>query len=261
MKRLLIVLLLLAACTAEKVDMSIKPGNEGFVIGNGSIGVVLTHGLGASPYEVKALAEYLAQRNMTVAAVRLDGHGTSKEDLLHRTWEDWDVNLEQAYDSLKQTKQTVFIGGNSLGGVLALKFAEDHDVDGVIAIAPALILDDSRSNFAWLFKYVTRYSSRVVPEERKPYYYSVFPVSSVAELVALEKIVKKDLSKIDEPIFLLQSKEDNRVKPESSQMIYDSVASQKKELVWVNGTDHVVILADNKETYYEQVYRFILENS
>jgi carboxylesterase len=262
MKRLLItILLLLVACTQQKIDMSIKPGNEGFMIGNGSIGVILSHGLGASPYEVKALAEYLAQRNMTVYAVRLDGHGTSKEDLQYRTWEDWYANIQQTYDVMKGTKEKIFVGGSSLGGVLMLKFVEDHDVDGIIAIAPALILDDGRSNYAWLFKYFTKYSSRVVSEERKPYYYSAFPVASVAELVELSKIVMRDLPKITEPVFLLQSKDDDRVKAKSSQLVYDAVSSEKKELVWVNGTDHVVILIDGKEQYYEKIYQFILQNS
>jgi carboxylesterase len=256
----LIFLLLLIACTVQ-IDTTIKQGNESFVIGNGTTALVITHGLGASPYEVRGLAEYLAKRNITVYGVRLDGHGTSKEDLATKTWQDWYKNYRDAYLSVKPLKQKVFIGGMSMGGAVALKLAEDENVDGVIALAPALILDDSRSNYAWLFKYFTQYSSRIIPNERKPYYYSAFPVAAVAESVTMANVVIKDLSKINKPILIMQYTNDTRVRPVSSQLVYDKISSTKKELVWLNGTGHVFLLDDGKEKYFERIYQFIKENS
>ena len=261
MKRLLILALFLIACSSQVIDTSVKQGNEAFVLGNGSIGVILTHGLGASPYEVRGLAEYLAARNMTVYGVRLAGHGTSLADLDTKKWEDWYQSYKEAYLTLKPLKQKIFIGGVSVGGVVTLKLAENEKVDGVIALAPALILDDSRSNYAWLFKYFTRYSGRVIPPERRPYYYPAFSVSAVAESVAMANLVQKDLSKINAPAFIMQYTNDTRAKSESSQIVYDSISSSKKELHWINGTGHVFLLDDGKEKYFEQIYQFIKMNS
>jgi carboxylesterase len=258
---LIFLLLLITACSSENIDGTIKPGNEGFVIGNGSIGVVLTHGLGASPYEVKELAKYLSERNLTVYAVRLDGHGTSVDDLTDVSWENWYKNYKDAYHSLKQSKEKVFVGGMSLGGALALRLAEDENVAGVISLAPALIQGDERANWAWLFKWFTKYSSRNISKELKPYYYDKFLVSSVAEMNLLAKETKRNLNQIDEPILIMQYNQDYRISPQSSQLVYESVSSKNKELDWINGTGHVFLLDDGKEVYFEKIYSFIKENS
>ncbi|MEK6887038.1 MAG: alpha/beta fold hydrolase [Nanoarchaeota archaeon] len=261
MKLCLILLLLFTACSSQFIETSVKKGSEGFVLGGGEIGVLLTHGLGASPCEVKELASYLAEKNISVYAVRLSGHGTSVEDLNSKKWEDWYQTYEEAYFTLKPLKKKIFVGGMSAGGVIALKLAEEQDVDGVIALAPAMILDDSRTNYAWFFKYFSKYSSRVLRPECKDNTYDKFSIASVAESVEMAKLVKKNLSKIDEPVFLMQYKFDNRVKPESSQIVYDSISSETKELNWLEGEGHVFLLDEGKEKYFEQIYRFIKENS
>lgn len=268
MKRAFIAVLLLAllsllliACSAANIDTSVKPGNEGFVVGEGSTGVILTHGLSSTPCEVKDLADYLSKRNITVYVVRLAGHGTSVEDLAAKKWEDWYQNYKEAYLTLKPMKQKIFAAGMSVGGVIALKLAEEEQVDGVIALAPALILDDARSKYAWLFKYFTKYSSRVLRGECKDHTYDRFSVSSVAESLEMAELVEKDLSKIDEPILIMQYTNDTRVKPESSQIVYDSISSEKKELDWIEGTGHVFLLDEGKEKYFEQIYQFIKVNS
>ncbi len=255
---ILTALLFIVSCSSENIDTTIKEGNEGFVIGNGSIGVLLTHGLGASPYEIKELSEFLAEKGFTVYAVRLDGHGTSLEDLKRTKWESWYDNYQRAYVSMKNTKEKVFVGGMSLGGLLALKLAEDEDTAGVIALAPAVVLDDKRSNYAWFFKYFTKYSSRTLNGEQKNYYYQKFPVASVAEMVELAGNVRKNLEKINEPVLVMQHSSDYRVSPESSEIVYDSVSSSDKELIWIDGNSHVFIVEEGKEAYFEQIYNFIL---
>jgi len=257
----ILVIFLFSNCTPNEIDTSVKAGNDGFVLGNGSVGVVLTHGLGASPYEVKGLAEYLAARNMTVYVVRLPGHGTSVEDLSTKTWQDWYNEYRLTYLSVKQVKSKVFVGGMSLGGAIALKLAEDENVDGVVALAPALVLEDTRTQYAWLFKYFVKYSSRVIPQDRVKYYYDKFPVASVDETLKLSKIVEDNLGKINQPLLLMQYSNDTRASPESSQIVYDSVESPKKELDWINGTGHVFLLDDGKEKYFEKIYEFIKANS
>ena len=262
MKKIFLIALLLVVACSTNIDTTVKTGNDGFVLGNGSIAVVLTHGLGASPYEIAGLSKYLSARNITVYGVRLAGHGTSYQDLNERTWQEWYKSYSEAYLSVKPLKQKVFVGGMSLGGVIALKLAEDQKVDGVIALAPALILDDTRSNYAWLFKYFSPYSLRNISIEKRPYYYDRFPIASVAESVALSSVVQKDLSKINAPTLIMEYTKDTRVNPVSSQIVYDNIASQNKQIRWINGTGHVMILDDdNKEEYYEEIYQFIIKTA
>jgi len=257
---LILFAVFLVACSNKEIDASVRQGNEGFVTGNGSVGVVLTHGLSASPYEVKGLAEYLATKNIAVYVVRLPGHGTSLEDVGRTTWQDWYKSYREAYLSIKPLKQKVFVAGMSLGGSLALKLAEDEKVDGIISLAPALVMDDSRTKYTWFFKYFIKYSNRNISKEELPYYYSKFSIRNVAEMMSLSDAVITNLNKINQPLFLMQYDRDCRVSPESSKMVYDGVVSRQKELVWLNGTGHVMLLNKDKEFAFEKVYEFIKKN-
>ena len=259
MKRYLIIFLFLFGCA--QIDTAVKPGNERFVVGNGDIGVILTHGLAASPYEVKGLAEYLAERNITVYAVRLAGHGTSVEDLDTKTWFNWYDDFNDAYLVAKENKTKIFAGGMSLGANLALLLAAHNDVDGIIALAPSLMLKDGAVNYAWIIKYFMKHRKRDIPQDRKQYYYSSFSVSGIDETLKLGKIVRNGLNRVNEPILIMQYTNDTRVEPESSQVVYDDVNSTEKELYWVNGTGHVFLLDEGKEKYFEKIYQFILNNS
>ncbi len=257
MKRLLLVFVLFLIACSSTIDRTVKPGNEGYVVGNGSIGVLLTHGLSSSPHEEQYLADYLAARNMTVVVVLLPGHGTSPADLATTTWQEWYNSYRDAYISLKSSKQDVFVGGMSLGGSLALKLAEDENVTGIIALAPALKLTDNLAQYAWFFRYFVKYSARNISAADLPYNYDVFPVASVDEMNKLSDVVQKNISEIHEPILLMQYTDDYRVNTISSKIVYNGVNSSVKKLVWVNGTGHVMIQGADSNYSSEQIYEFI----
>lgn len=87
----------------------------------------------------------LRQRGLTVAGSLLPGHGSTVEDLETVRWEDWVEHAQVALRDLQARCATVFIGGLSLGSLLALYVAAQHaEIAGVIAYAPALRLADPR---------------------------------------------------------------------------------------------------------------------
>ena len=57
-----------------------------FVLTAGPIGVLLIHGFPGSPVEMRLIGEYLNEREMTVLAPLLPGHGTTPEDLYQRKY-------------------------------------------------------------------------------------------------------------------------------------------------------------------------------
>ena len=52
-------------------------------------GVLLIHGLLASPAELRDYGRYLVKQGYTVLGIRLKGHGTSPYALREQSWEDW----------------------------------------------------------------------------------------------------------------------------------------------------------------------------
>lgn len=89
----------------------------------GRDGVLLVHGLGRTPDEMRLLGKGLNRAGFTVVGVQLAGHGGDEDDLLASGWEDWYASVEAAADELRGQVDRVFVAGSSMGSLLALRLA------------------------------------------------------------------------------------------------------------------------------------------
>ena len=89
-------------------------GNQPYIIDKGDEqGVLLIHGLSATPWEVTPIANYLAQRNVTVVVTLLAGHGTTMAELNSATWPEWYASANDSLTILKHKTQRVYVAGVS----------------------------------------------------------------------------------------------------------------------------------------------------
>ena len=104
-----------------------------FFYPGGPQGVLLIHGLTGTPAEMRVLGKGLHAAGFTVHGVQLPGHCGSVEDLLQARWEEWYDGVEKAADALRGRVDRLFVGGLSMGAVLALALAARRPgwVDGV----------------------------------------------------------------------------------------------------------------------------------
>ena len=70
--------------------------------------LLLVHGFGASPYEMRAIGNLLCTRGYLTLGTRLAGHGTNSEDLRRRQWQDWFDSVEHSYTSLQESGLPIF---------------------------------------------------------------------------------------------------------------------------------------------------------
>lgn len=103
-------------------------------------GVLLIHGLGGTPVEMKTVAKRLNDAGYTVMCCQLAGHCGSEMDLAGTRWQDWYASAEAALSQLEAHCDTIVVGGLSMGGLLAAKLAaaEPARVDGIVILAPTL---------------------------------------------------------------------------------------------------------------------------
>lgn len=96
-------------------------------------GVLLIHGLTGTPMEMRLLGKGLNSAGFTVHGMQLAGHCGDTDDLLATGWRDWYASVERAADALLQKVDHLFVGGLSMGALLALKLAAErpHQVSGV----------------------------------------------------------------------------------------------------------------------------------
>ncbi len=97
--------------------------DNSFFLEGGPEGVLLIHGLGGTPTEMKSVAKGLNKAGFTVYGMQMAGHCGSEADLIATTWQDWYASVEAAHDRLRARCQTVFAAGLSMGAVMAMYLA------------------------------------------------------------------------------------------------------------------------------------------
>ena len=140
----------------------------------GRVGVLLIHGLGGTPVELRFIAQGLARAGCTVYCCQLAGHCGTPEELRRSTWHEWYASVEAAHDKLKEQCDVILAGGLSMGAILALYLAQNRpeSVQGLLLYAPTLKLDGwSMPWHSVVLQYVrpTRIGLDMDLTERDPY--------------------------------------------------------------------------------------------
>ncbi|SEQ31243.1 carboxylesterase [Solimonas aquatica] len=109
--------------------------NSEYQLPGGPDAVLLVHGLTGTPTEMRPLAKGLHRAGYTVRAVQLAGHCGNEDDLIATGWRDWYASVDAAASELLRTHARLFVGGLSMGALLALRLAAERpqDIAGVAA--------------------------------------------------------------------------------------------------------------------------------
>ena len=173
-------------------------------------GVLLLHGLSDMPLAMRDLADAFAARCFVVRAMLLPGHGTRAGDLLDVTRGDWLAATRFGLETLKGDVGEVFVGGFSLGGLLAVHAVlEDATLRGAFLFSPALALGR-----AWLvrqsvwLRHVLEWLDRDAPDDYARY--EAMPVNATAETYLLTRELARQLQRrpVAVPVFMALSADD-----------------------------------------------------
>jgi carboxylesterase len=223
--------------------------------------ILAVHGFTGSPAEFRRVGYYLQDRGYTVCAPQLPGHGTTPEDMIKTGWVDWYGHVVSTYQKLQGSYEHIIPMGHSMGGLLALKLASEHKVDGVLSLAAPIFLQSRKTVWAFLMKYIITYVEKnpITDEQilQDAWTYSKTPVPCVASLRRLIRNVKSSLKRVEVPIFIGQGERDGTVQPRSASYIYDRVSSPKRKLNWYPDTSHAILLDRERDQVYEDILSFI----
>ncbi|HOO56775.1 MAG TPA: alpha/beta fold hydrolase [bacterium] len=239
-------------------------GGEPFFHRRGPVGCLLIHGFTGAPIEMSLVGKYLAERNITVSGIMLAGHGTLPDDMDRTTWRDWVESAERGYEELCGKCEEVFVAGLSMGGALTLYLASRHELPAAVAYAAAAKVIDPR---LVLFPLLNRFV-RFLPKEDKvdavapdamDYIrcYEYIPMSGIKNIIELTEVVQEGLPRVKCPLLLFQGLKDRTVNPKVAQLIYDSVGSEKKNLIWLQNSGHCVPVDAQREYVWERTFNWI----
>ncbi len=213
---------------------------------NGAAALCL-HGLTGTPYEVRPLGEALAARGLRALGPALPGHNQTPEDLARSTQNQWVEAARAHLAALRADHTRVFAVGLSMGGLLSLMMAAEGRVDAVVVVGTPLSLPRP---VRWLVPLAKHFHPFLVKREgsdvrdraaraRHPSY-DVMPLHSVHELVRLQRRVRARLGRVRCPILVAHGALDRTANPRDAHEIRDRVGSEKRELLVLDASGHVV---------------------
>jgi len=237
----------------------------------GATACLLIHGFTGSAHEVRDLGRHLADQGVTARGVLLSGHGTRPEEMARYDYQHWIADVESELDDLLAEGKRVFIGGLSMGGTLALNVAArrsgERNLVGVITLAAPLRLVDWRLSFLPVAGLVVRWQQWGQPDIKdrsqwdRHVAYRRFHVRALGQLLRLLHDTRRRVSLVQQPLLVIQSRQDNTVPAFNAELIMKSVSSRERRLVWLENCYHVVTLDYDSEQVHREVVRFIREHS
>lgn len=236
------------------------PGNSFFWPG-GPVGVLLSHGYTATTAEVRLLASHLHQQGYTISGPLLPGHGVDPQTLNRCRWQDWVKAISEAYDHLAARCERVFVGGESMGALLALYLAgEQPEIAGILTYAPALRVPRMTTLKAHLvapFIRTTPKRTLHYDADGKWQGYKVNPIPAFLQLTSLQRQVHRRLAQIRQPLLVVQGRLDRAVDLVGVGILYREIGSSLKELHWLEYTGHLVLLDHEIEQVTSLTLRFM----
>jgi carboxylesterase len=232
-----------------------------FRIRGGVRGCLLIHGFAGTPPEMRGLGDFLAARGYDVMGPLLAGHGLTPEAMAGTRWADWVRSAEQAFQTLRQDCEEVFVCGQSLGGTLALHLAATHrEVRGVISIggmASAAYFHDWRLKLLWGLKYFVRW--HVPPTDcdlgdptalQMLHSYARRPTVCIESLMQLLRLVDRELPTITAPALIVHGRRDRTVDVANAPHLMDRLGSKDKTMLWFERSGHTVTVDLEHDALY-----------
>jgi carboxylesterase len=248
------------------------------------IGVLLLHGLGGTPLELKTVARGLSAYGFTVSCPQLAGHCGTEKNLLATKWADWFASAESALTELETRCHTVVAGGLSFGAMLALRLAALHPnrIDGLALFAPTIFYDGWAMPWTrwilWAALYGWHYG-HLGMAERPPYGIkdenirsvvvnalhsgkssevglTTTPLGAMRQAHQLVRDVKRRLPSIKTPALLIHPREDDISDLSNSHMLQRRMGGLVECLV-LHDSYHIITIDRQRDVVIERTADFI----
>lgn len=250
----------------------------------GRTGVLLVHGLGGTPIEMRYVALALSRAGHTVSVPQLAGHCSTEAELKYSHWHDWYGSIERELDQMRKTCDTVVVGGLSAGAVLSLHLAANrpNDVQGVACFAPTIWLNGwGVPWYASLFRLVYhKWAANMIQfTECEPFgikdkrlremvvealhsgdpsqagMYST-PGGPMLEFRWLVDTVRKQLSSIKQPTLIVHPREDDRADINNAFYLQRKLGGPV-EMTVLDDSYHIITIDKQRDVVADRAVSFV----
>jgi len=260
-----------------------------FMLEGGRVGILLIHGLTGTPTEMRGVGREFNRAGYTVYGMQLAGHCGDDADLIATNWKDWYQSVIEGVEKLRRQVDYLFIGGLSMGAVLALKYAADYpdQVQGVLVYGATFRMDGwtvprlARLAAPWFLTLVDilHIGRHRVFDEAPPYgirneqlrrkvAQSMLggdsgaaglagnPWPSLSQLVYLTRNVRHSLPKVVAPCLVLHAENDDIAHHRNGELVRDNV-SGPVEMVLLKNSYHMITIDNDRRELVSRSINFM----
>nr|WP_255557242.1 alpha/beta fold hydrolase [Sodalis sp. dw_96] len=252
----------------------------------------MIHGLTGTPTEMRGVGREFNRAGFTVYGMQLAGHCGDVDDLIATNWKDWYQSVVDAADKLRSQVDYLYVGGLSMGAVLALKYAADFPerTQGVLVYGATFRFD------GWTVPLISRMLApcfltlvdilhlgrgRIFNEEppygirneqlRRKVSQSMLsgdsgaaglagnPWPSLSQLVYLTRNVRQSLPKITSPCLVLHAENDDIAHRRNGELVRDNVSGPVK-MVLLKNSYHMITIDNDRRELVSRSITFMQQN-
>ncbi|NOQ77002.1 MAG: alpha/beta hydrolase [Methylococcaceae bacterium] len=234
-------------------------------------GVLLIHGLLASPAELRDYADYLAKLGYTVLGIRLKGHGTSPYALRDLSFEQWFQSVNKGFNILKSHCNKLFVIGFSTGAALAIKLAAEQPdtIIGLVAVSVPIkfvsstfmlipLLHNANNLVQWVSSLEGIKPFMINSPEHPDINYHNIAVRALYELRSLIQHTEMLLPEINVPCLVMQANQDPIVALKSANTVFEKLGTQDKQLHIIKAKCHGILM-ENKDNIWSTIDTFLIQ--
>jgi carboxylesterase len=246
--------------------------------------VFLLHGLGGTQYDLGSMHKRLKNAGFVTHALTLPGHGTTPEDLVGITAEDWIDAVASKYREIRDAHPTLHLMGMCMGSLLAAVLAqrEAHSKGRLIMLAPPVFIDGWATpwyrSLRPLLYAVPAIRNRMKIEEEDPFgikneqlraivkskfergenfHYRWVPLECIRQVDRLRAIVMAGAPKIRCQTLVVHAREDELTSLRSANFLVERIGGGRARMVVLEDSYHMVCVDNDREIVAKNVLEFL----
>ncbi len=232
---------------------------------NAVAAVVCVHGLGATPFEVKPIGEALYKAGFYVEGPAVYGHALAPLEygitIFHQSTRDqWLQSVRDVVVRLKHRFPKVFLMGQSMGGAVSFRLAEEGLVDAIATTGAALHLVRIVEWLSFIIKHMnTIYYKKKTPRGFRNVGYNVLSAKTGTQLHEMNRETRRKLGTIKCPVLAIHSMKDDGVPPVKVTRLLQKQVKASLEIAWFNDSGHTMPLDVQGPEIAEKIVTFFLK--
>lgn len=229
----------------------------------GEEGVLLLHSFTSNANEMRKVAQALHKEGYTCYVPNLAGHGFGPEYLFMTSMADIYIGAQKAVETfVRRGMKRIFIIGQSLGGVLAIRLAGQYKECVAIGIVSSPVIERPIEGLEMRVQHFsTRYLTLAgrAEEEKEAFLSEHFPRPK-EKLVALQQFIVgagRELKNVQQPVFLAKGLLDEKDFHESIDLIEQTVSSNFVMKREYPHSGHLITLGKEREVLQQDLIKFL----